>query len=311
MIQEIASTTIRDRIYSAATELYEHANRERFPTVDAVRRLSKADMNSVSLLMKEWRHAQTVKAAPVAAVAIPEAVQAAYTAAAAELWTRAIALANQSLLSAQAGWDAERAELEDMRADMATACDTQAEELEFSTLALAQAQAQAAAAAEQTEQVRNSITESLNAERLEKQAYRAQLEASALALAQAQAQAAAAAEQAERVRESIAENLNAERVERRLYKTQFEDSALDLAQVKAQAAAEAEQAEKVRESIIANLNAERVEKQTYKAQIEAAAAALAQAQTQAATAAEQAAQAREAAAELKGQLTALKEKNKS
>jgi hypothetical protein len=39
---------VRERVIAAAVELYEQAGRERFPTVDAVRRASRADMNTVS-----------------------------------------------------------------------------------------------------------------------------------------------------------------------------------------------------------------------------------------------------------------------
>lgn len=110
---------IRQRVFSAADELYSQADREKFPTVDAVRRASKADMNSVSLFMKEWRHAQTTQAAPIRAVSIPEAVQAAHAAALALTWTQATDLANQNLQAAQAGWEAERIELDGMRAELA------------------------------------------------------------------------------------------------------------------------------------------------------------------------------------------------
>ena len=56
-------------------------------------------------------------AAPVA-VAVPEAIAQASTQALAALWAQAQELANQSLRQAQAAWDAERGELEQMRADL-------------------------------------------------------------------------------------------------------------------------------------------------------------------------------------------------
>lgn len=63
MNQEISTNQadIRQRVFNAADALYNEAAREKFPTVDAVRRASKADMNSVSLFMKEWRHAQNTQ----------------------------------------------------------------------------------------------------------------------------------------------------------------------------------------------------------------------------------------------------------
>jgi len=118
----------RDRIITAADALYEESGRTKFPSVDAVRRESKADMNSVSMIMKEWRHSKTTQVAPVKTVAIPESIQSASSAAMAELWLTATDLANQSLKVAQAGWDSEREELESMRVELANSCDRMAED---------------------------------------------------------------------------------------------------------------------------------------------------------------------------------------
>lgn len=102
----------RDRIFAAANSLYEQAGRAgNFPTVDAVRKLAKVNMNDASVGMKEWRRTQTTQAAPVA-VQVPEAVQHANAVALANLWHEAQELANESLRAAQAGWDAERIEAE-------------------------------------------------------------------------------------------------------------------------------------------------------------------------------------------------------
>lgn len=122
-------TDVRERVIAAAAELYQQAGRERFPTVDAVRRLSRADMNSVTVLMREWRQSQTTQAAPVA-VMIPDAVQQAHAVAVAAMWSQATELANQSLRSAQAGWEAERQDLDDMRSELATGYEVQAAELD-------------------------------------------------------------------------------------------------------------------------------------------------------------------------------------
>ena len=103
---ELAKDT-RDRIFAAADSLYEQAGRAAFPTVDAVRKVARVNMNDASAGMKEWRRAQTAQAAPVA-VQVPEAVQQASSAALASLWKEAQELANESLRAAQAGWDAER-----------------------------------------------------------------------------------------------------------------------------------------------------------------------------------------------------------
>lgn len=67
------------RIIAAAEQLYE-ADSERFPTVDQVRRAARADMNSTSTVMKEWRRRQTAAPA-VVVVAIPERISEAMNAA--------------------------------------------------------------------------------------------------------------------------------------------------------------------------------------------------------------------------------------
>lgn len=129
MTQQAIPADVRERVISAAADLYEQSGRERFPTVDAVRRLSRADMNAVSSVMKEWRQAQTTQVAPVA-VAVPEAIQQANAAALAALWLNALDLGNQNLRNAQSGWEKERQELDDMRGELATSYEQQAAEFE-------------------------------------------------------------------------------------------------------------------------------------------------------------------------------------
>lgn len=119
---------VRARIVAAADELFNAAGRESFPPVDAVRRAARADMNTTSQVMREWRRAQTAQ--PVAvAVAIPERVQQAQQAALVELWTAAQELANDALTAARQAWDAERAEADALRAELSQAFEAQAEEL--------------------------------------------------------------------------------------------------------------------------------------------------------------------------------------
>ena len=127
---------VRERIIAAATDLFEQSGRETMPTVDAVRRAARVDMNAASAVMKEWRRAQTAQAAPVA-VAVPEVVQQASSAAVATIWQQAQELANESLRSAQAAWETERAELDAMRQELAEAFERQAGELDATTAELA------------------------------------------------------------------------------------------------------------------------------------------------------------------------------
>lgn len=119
---------VRERIIAAAADLFEQSGRETMPTVDAVRRAARVDMNAASSVMKEWRRAQTAQAAPVA-VAVPESVQQASSAAVATIWQQAQELANESLRSAQTAWETERGELDAMRQELAEAFERQAAEL--------------------------------------------------------------------------------------------------------------------------------------------------------------------------------------
>ena len=120
---------VRERVIQAAQELYEQNGRESMPTVDAVRRLARVDMNAASAVMREWRRAQTAQAAPVA-VTVPEVVTQAHGAALIALWQTAQELANESLRVAQAAWEAERAEADHDRQELADAYERQATELE-------------------------------------------------------------------------------------------------------------------------------------------------------------------------------------
>jgi len=127
MTQQIPAD-IRERIIQAAADLYDQGGRQSLPTVDQVRRTARVDMNAASAVMREWRRAQTTQAAPVA-VQVPEAVQQAGGAAVATIWQKAQELANESLHAAQAGWEAERAELDAIRQELAEAYEAQAAEL--------------------------------------------------------------------------------------------------------------------------------------------------------------------------------------
>lgn len=138
MIPLAIPVDVRDRIIAAAVELFEQSGRKSPPTVDAVRRLARADMNTTSAVMREWRRAQTAQAAPVA-VSVPELVSQASGAALVALWQQAQELANESLRAAQAAWETERAELDGMRQELADAYEIQADELEQVSAAAARA----------------------------------------------------------------------------------------------------------------------------------------------------------------------------
>ena len=120
---------IKDRITVAANALYEELARSEFPTVAAVRSRAATDMNAASIVMRQWRRAQTTQSAPVA-VDVPDKVRTAHGVALASLWSEAQALANTGLSAAQAAWDTERAEAEALRGELSDAFEAQHRELE-------------------------------------------------------------------------------------------------------------------------------------------------------------------------------------
>jgi len=152
------SKEVRDRVFAAADELYEQSDRESFPTVDVVRRAAKVNMNDASAAMKEWRRAQTSQASPLA-VQVPDAVMQAAQAFVGSLWSQAQELANESLRAAQAGWEAEREELDVMRQELAEAYEAQASELEVTAGRLAELEKTEAAARAEVVELRARLSE--------------------------------------------------------------------------------------------------------------------------------------------------------
>jgi hypothetical protein len=146
----------RARIAAAADQLFEQSGRTAFPTVDAVRRLSKTNMSDASAAMKEWRRGQAATAAPVA-VAVPARVQQASQAAIAALWAEAQEIANDALKAAQGAWEAEREEAEALRREMSAAFEAQAAETEALQARLAAMEAQAATTAAELAEARLNL----------------------------------------------------------------------------------------------------------------------------------------------------------
>lgn len=129
------SQGVRDRIFAAADVIYAEQDRRSFPTVDAVRKRARVNMNDASAGMKEWRRSQTATANPVPAQ-LPAELQGSCLAALTCLWKEATNLANENLRIAQVGWEAERAEAEELSRQMAAAYDAQVGELDAAQLEL-------------------------------------------------------------------------------------------------------------------------------------------------------------------------------
>lgn len=161
MIQPTIPAEHRERIISAAVELYEQNGKTTFPTVDAVRRAARVDMNAASVVMREWRRAQTVQAAPVAAT-VPDVVQQASAAALAAMWAQAQEQANESLRTAQAACEAERADLDAMREEVADAYEAQARELEAAQRRIADLETAHTAQGQELTASRNAQADAVN-----------------------------------------------------------------------------------------------------------------------------------------------------
>lgn len=122
------TANVRDRVFAAADELYVANQRSSFPTVDAVRKKARVNMNDASTGMKEWRRARST-CADVAASPLPNDLQLQGVAVLARFWDEANRQATASLLAAQSGWEAERNESDELARQMAAAYDAQAAEL--------------------------------------------------------------------------------------------------------------------------------------------------------------------------------------
>jgi len=294
MTQQAIPADIRERIIAAAVELYEQSGRKQPPTVDAVRRLARADMNATSTVMREWRRAQTVQAAPVA-VTVPELVSQASGAALVALWQQAQELANESLHAAQAAWETERAELDGMRQELADAYETQAHELEqvqalLETTAQLHAETEGQAAAE-LGSLRDELAKTITrAERIEAKSEEIEYRARDL-----RAELDHAHQEAERLRAELSQTRQQAAVELEAAQADTVRVNTELVKVQVKAEAQAEQQREARAQAAQDID-------RISAQLTAVQAERTQAQ-------QAAAEARERAAGLAGQLKAIQQQS--
>nr|BCU00346.1 DNA-binding protein [uncultured bacterium] len=158
-MENSVSKEIRDRIWTAADFLYEQAGRgDAKPTVDAVRRQAKANMNDVSLVMKDWREAQKTTVKSVA-IEVPEPLAVMSVQTLGAMWQTAQDHANDSLRAAQAGWDIERIEADALARQISQAFDDQAGELDQATQAIRRLEAITSDQAEQIQGLHDQVRE--------------------------------------------------------------------------------------------------------------------------------------------------------
>lgn len=169
---------VRARIVSAIEELYDQLGRsDQFPTHAEVRAKAKADMNTCSIVYREWKRHQTAKPSLVA-IEVPESVSQAHREAVALIWSAAQDQANAHLREAEAKWELERSDSETMRRELAEAYEGAVASTEDACIALSAAKTevdqlrqQNLSLSQQLAEVRESLVEqSTRAEENERRA---------------------------------------------------------------------------------------------------------------------------------------------
>ena len=117
----LISSEIQQRIITAAEQLHaEHP--ERLPTVAEVRSASKADMNSVSIVMKQWRQSKLMPVQKIEETAPVEILELSNQLTS-KIWGEAKLQAESKLRDAEQKFNDERKELEELRLELANECD--------------------------------------------------------------------------------------------------------------------------------------------------------------------------------------------
>lgn len=120
---------IKERIFTAADELYAASKDGEYPRIEDVRQLSRAGMNTVAEVMKEWRQLQR-KQIQTIREPIPADLQVVLQEMGQSLWATALQLVNNSLEAARATFEAERTDLIELSEQLSEAFDKQAEAIE-------------------------------------------------------------------------------------------------------------------------------------------------------------------------------------
>lgn len=121
---------IQDRIIQAAEQLHSK-NPHQFPTVAAVRALAQANMNDVSVVMRQWRKAKDIQEEEAVSAEIPptrvlEEAEKVIT----QFWLIAEKQAEESLREAEAQFAVEKAKAEKLQQDLSAIRDSLQNQLE-------------------------------------------------------------------------------------------------------------------------------------------------------------------------------------
>ena len=122
------SQEIQARIIEVAEQLHAE-NSDKFPTVAEVRALSKADMNSVSIVMKNWRQSKLMPVQKIEEDAPLEIIELSKQLSS-KIWSEAKQQADSKLRDAETKFNEERAETDEIRNQLASECDRLNIELE-------------------------------------------------------------------------------------------------------------------------------------------------------------------------------------
>lgn len=123
------SSEIKERIFAAANELHANGEAGTFPSVEAVRQASRANMNTVVEAMKEWRQNQR-KQVQAVREPLPVELHGVVQSMGQSLWETAQQLANESLDAAKVAFETEKSDLIQLSAEQSEAFEAQAAELE-------------------------------------------------------------------------------------------------------------------------------------------------------------------------------------
>ena len=122
------SQEIQARIIEVAEQLHAE-NQDKFPTVAEVRSASKADMNSVSIVMKHWRQSKLMPVQKIEEDAPLEIIELSKQLSS-KIWSEAKQQADSKLRDAETKFNEERAETDEIRNQLASECDRLNTELE-------------------------------------------------------------------------------------------------------------------------------------------------------------------------------------
>ncbi len=123
------SQDIKERIFAAADQLYAENDTGEFPSIEAVRQLSRAGMNNVVEAMKEWRQQQR-KQVQTIKEPMPADLQMILQEMGQNIWSAAVQLANNSLEAARSTFETEKSDLIELSEQQSEAFDKQTETLQ-------------------------------------------------------------------------------------------------------------------------------------------------------------------------------------